>query len=132
MSESERWFVEVDGYDSLVKMETAIDGQHFVADCGAGDLAALHANRIVADHNGCIDIKESESTVPELVAVCKFARDLYDYLALGPFGAAAKYGPDHDYEQISDAECLRTRQMLETVLAKTGKPAASSSDSACT
>jgi hypothetical protein len=53
-----------------------------------------------------------------LLAACKRAKELYDYLALGPFGAAAKYGPDHDYERISDEECLDTRGALEDALAK--------------
>lgn len=56
-------------------------------------------------------------TFDGLLAACKRAKGLYDYLALGPFGAAAEYGPDHDYERISDEECLATRGALEAAIA---------------
>lgn len=40
--------------------------------------------RIVSDHNGCIGINDPQTTVPELVEVCK---SMIDRLDLGYFGA---------------------------------------------
>jgi hypothetical protein len=53
----------------------------------------------------------------ELAAVCKRAKDLYDYIALGPMGAACKYGPEHDYGRWTDEDMLKLRSDLETALA---------------
>lgn len=70
MSEPERWVAVLHGYDWIVETEGKEDDENFVADCGSGDEAKAHAKRIVADHNGCLGIKDSETTVPELVDVC--------------------------------------------------------------
>ena len=56
------------------------------------------------------------AAVDDLLAACKKAKDLYDYLALGPLGLAVKYGPDH--EDRSDESILQVRGDLEAAIAK--------------
>lgn len=56
----------------------------------------------------------------DLLAACKAEIELDDYLALGPLGAAAKYGPDHDFEIRADRQCHEVRGLLEAAVAKAG------------
>ncbi|KKN47318.1 hypothetical protein LCGC14_0664240 [marine sediment metagenome] len=50
-----------------------------------------------------------------LLEACKEARKLYDELARGPLGNAAKFGPD--FEPMSDEEILEIRKALESAIA---------------
>lgn len=81
-----------------------------------GYLVAVQAKAQVGVQTAEADARKLEA-FDRLLAACERAKGLYDYLALGPFGAAAKYGPDHDYERISDEECLATRGALEAAIA---------------
>jgi hypothetical protein len=62
------------------------------------------------------EIADLIASAPDLLAACKKAAWLYDEMALGPLGAAAKYGPD--YEPPTDQECLNIRQIINDAIAK--------------
>jgi hypothetical protein len=59
------------------------------------------------------------AAAPKLLEACRWARYLYDQLALGPLEAAAKYGPD--YTPPSDEDWLKMRGMLEAAIAEAEK-----------
>lgn len=62
------------------------------------------------------DYEKLKKQRDDLLAACKWARDLYDQLALGPLEAAAKYGDS--YIPPSDEDWLNMRTKLETAIAK--------------
>lgn len=130
MNETERWVAVLHGYDWMVEREGKDDDadatEHFIADCGAGDDVEAIVKGIVADHNACLGIKNSETTVPELVAVLRellVANRIPD-----PPGGYIYTLIDADSDE-GHAAIARGR----AVLARTGKkPAASSAGRAGT
>lgn len=106
MSKPEHWRVEKHGYNWIVVSEGKPEDENFIADCGeVDDDGEAHANSIVSDHNGCLGIKDSETTVPELVAALEDLRGEQN----GP--------PLLKYEVQWQAACDRA----DAALAKTGK-----------
>ena len=84
---------------------------------GGGAIAAVmeDVRRANAEHlKLCWNSHDSRDA---LLEACKGARKLYDEMARGPLGNAAKFGPD--FEPMSDEDILEIRKALEDAIATT-------------
>lgn len=76
------------------------------------DRLGIITDRIIADHNACLGIEDSETTVPELVAACKQSKE-----AMAKAFSELLHSNTASYVMLKAAYAR-----IGTLLAKTGKP----------
>ncbi len=74
-----------------------------------------HLDRVVAEFERRCSLPPPPPA-DELLAACRYARELYDQLAYGPLDGAAHFGPD--WSPPTNDDMLRVRGRLESAILK--------------